>query len=132
MRSVTFPYLKYKGTPSPIITFSLRGPNGWHQILAYVDSGASYSILWAKVAEEMGLNYQRGRALYVTVGDGSTIPIYLHRLPIRVGTHKLRATIGFSARLGVGFNLLGRQDIFSRFDVTFSDSRQTVTFKPSR
>lgn len=98
--------------------------------MASVDSGASYSIFSAKVAEEVELPYERGRAVYVMVGDGSAIPVYLHRLPIRIGPYELRATIGFSPRLGVGFNLLGQQDIFSHFDVTFSDSRRTVTFTP--
>jgi hypothetical protein len=32
--------------------------------------------------------------------------------------------------LGVGFDLLGRQDVFTRFDVTFSDSKKRVTFRP--
>lgn len=90
----------------------------------------SYSIFSVKVAEEMALRYERGRPVYVLVGDGSSIPVYLHRLPLRIGSHELRATIGFSPRLGVGFNLLGRRGIFSRFDVTFSDSRKTLTFKP--
>jgi hypothetical protein len=95
-----------------------------------VDSGASYSIFTAKIAEEIGMPYTQGRATYVMVGDGSSIPVYLHRLPLRIGVQELIATIGFSPRLGVGFNLLGRQDIFTRFDVTFSDSRRTVTFRP--
>ena len=132
MRVVTFPYLKYKGAFCPVVMLALCGPQGWLQVLAYVDSGASYSIFSTKVAEEMGLTYERGRAVYVIVGDGSAIPVYLHRLPIRLGPHELRVTIGFSPRLGVGFNLLGRQDIFSRFDVTFSDSRRHITFTPVR
>ena len=132
MRAVTFPYLTYKGAPCPIITVSIRGPQGWLQVLAYVDSGASYSIFSVKVAEEMGLRYEHGHAVYVTVGDGSGIPVYLHHLPLRLGLHHLRATIGFSPRLGVGFNLLGRRDIFTSFDVTFSDSRKRLTFKPLR
>ena len=132
MRPITFPYLVYRGKRCPIITVGLRGPRGWIQALGYVDSGASYSVLSIKAAEEMGVVYARGRAVYILVGDGSAIPVYLHRLPIRIGPYELHATIGFSPRLGVGFNLLGRQDIFTRFDVTFSDSRRLITFTPVR
>jgi hypothetical protein len=78
----------------------------------------------------MGLRYERGQAIYVLVGDGSAIPVYLHRLPIRIGAAQLTAQIGFSPRLGVGFNLLGRQDIFTHFDVTFSDATRRVIFRP--
>lgn len=130
MRSVVFPYLRYKGALAPIIPVLLRGPHGWQRVLGYVDSGATYSILSIRVAEEMGLAYERGRARYVLVGDGSSIPIYLHRILLRIGPHQLRATIGFSPRLGVGFNLLGRQDIFTHFDVTFSDSKKRILFHP--
>jgi hypothetical protein len=80
----------------------------------------------------LGLRVEDGQLVYSVVGDGSLIPVYVHRLPVRIGPVALTATIGFSARLGVGFNLLGRQDIFTRFDVTFSDSRQRLSFKPVR
>ena len=130
MRPITFRYLRYKGVPAPIIPVALRGPHGWQRVLAYVDSGASYSILSTRVAEEMGLRAERGHAIYVLVGDGSAIPVYLHRLPLRIGPIELTAPIGFSPRLGVGFNLLGRQDIFTHFDITFSDATRRVIFRP--
>lgn len=99
-------------------------------IWMYVDSGASFSILAAASAERLGLRMERGSRTTVVVGDGSLIPVYTHHLPVRLGPVECTAHIGFSPRLGVGFDLLGRQDIFTRFDVTFSDSRRTVTFKP--
>ena len=83
-------------------------------------------------AEGLGLNYRTGRQVYITVGDGSLIPVHLHHLPIQLGPTRFNATIGFSPRLGVGFNLLGRQDLFSHFDVTFSDTRRLISFKPVR
>jgi len=97
-----------------------------------VDSGATVSIFTTQEAEAVGLHVQKGRETFVAVGDGGSIPVYVHHLSIRIGAHQWRARIGFSPRLGVGFNLLGRQDIFSRFDVTFSDSRKTLTLTPIR
>ena len=128
MRFVSFPYKTYRGTPCPIITFGLKGPRDWIQTEAYVDSGAFLSILSVNEAAGLGLDYRKGKETLVTVGDGSLIPVYVHRLPIHIGSVELTARIGFSPRLGIGFNLLGRQDIFTRFDVTFSDSRQRVLF----
>ncbi len=72
-----------------------------------------------------------GRLMYSVVGDGSLIPVYTHRLPIRIGSVELTAAIGLSPRLGIGFNLLGRQDVFTHFDVTFSDAKTQVTFRPT-
>ena len=99
-------------------------------VWVYVDSGASTSILTIREADRLGLRIEAGQLIYSVVGDGSLIPVYIHHLPIRIGAVGLTATIGFSPRLGVGFNLLGRQDIFARFDVTFSESRKVVRFRP--
>jgi hypothetical protein len=95
---------------------------------AYVDSGAFYSIFSSNVAIGLGLAYKKVPSSPVIVGDGNTIPVYFHRLPIKIGFVNLKATIGFSDKLGIGFNLLGRKDIFSRFDVTFSDKKRIITF----
>ena len=130
MRAITFSYALYKARFAPIIPVQFHGPRGWVPIWAYVDSGASFSILAAASAERIGLEVTRGHCVNVVVGDGSLIPVYTHRLPIRIGPLELTAHVGFSPRLGVGFDLLGRQDIFSRFDVTFSDVRRQVIFRP--
>ena len=132
MRAISFPYKAYRGLPCPIIRIGLKGPLGWIQAEAYVDSGASISIFSLNEAAGVGLDYQRGKETFVTVGDGGSIPVYVHRLSIQLGPVTLSAPVGFSPRLGVGFNLLGRQDIFAHFDVTFSDSRRRVTFTPLR
>ena len=99
-------------------------------IWAYVDSGASFSVFSQTSCERLGLVMDRGDRTNIVVGDGSLIPVYVHRLPVRIGRIKLTAHVGFSPRLGVGFDLLGRQDIFTRFDVTFSDATRTLTFHP--
>jgi len=131
MRPITFPYISLHGKcPAPIILLELKGPLGWKEMIAYVDSGASFSIFSINEASRLGIEYTSGKELMVTVGDGSFIPVYLHRLSVKISHISFKATIGFSPRLGVGFNLLGRKDIFEQFDVTFSDSRRTVAFSP--
>lgn len=127
---IKFPYKIYKNIASPIISLGIEGRKGWLLTEAYVDSGATISVFLSKVAENLGINYLKGKIIYSTVGDGSCIPVYLHKLPIQIGNISFSATIGFSPRLGIGFNLLGRQDIFNRFDVTFSDSQKTISFLP--
>ena len=129
MRPIIFAYKVYRGLASPILPIGLHGPKGWRQTEAYVDSGAFVSIFTVAEADRIGLLYETGKEHLVTVGDGSLIRVYLHRLLIQIGDQRLRATIGFSPRLGVGFNLMGRQDIFTYFDVTFSDAKRQVAFR---
>ena len=70
------------------------------------------------------------RRIFLQVGDGSFIPVYLHELEIQLGEERFTAEVGFSERLGVGFNLLGRRSIFPRFRVCFDESQGVITFEP--
>jgi hypothetical protein len=65
----------------------------------------------------------------IVVGDGSYIPIFIHQLTIEIGSFQITAPIGFSERLGVGFNLLGRSGVFNQFEVCFNDHARRVTFQ---
>jgi hypothetical protein len=53
----------------------------------------------------------------------------LHDLTLRLGEFEVIAPIGFSERLGVGFNILGRKGIFDQFQVCFNDHTRKVTFQ---
>lgn len=118
--------------PCPIITLEIKGRQDWFTLDAYVDSGAFYSIFCIQDAELLEIDYQKGKQGFATVGDGSLIPVFFHNLPVKLGNIPFKATIGFSPRLGVGFNLLGRKDIFERFIVIFDDVKKTVSFLPRR
>jgi len=37
--------------------------------------------------------------------------------------------VGFSEKLGVGFNLLGRAGVFDRFKVCFQERERVLTFE---
>lgn len=53
----------------------------------------------------------------VTVGDGGSIPIYLHELMVKIVTHEFKAVIGFSDRLGASLNIIGRKSFFEEFEI---------------
>jgi len=77
----------------------------------------------------MGIDWSAGRRQMVVVGDGSFIPVYLHNLSLHIGDWHIQAPIGFSERLGVGFNVLGRTGVFNQFQVCFNDRARHVTFQ---
>jgi len=96
----------------------------------YVDEGAVYTVLRAQIADGIGFDYRTGNRIYLQVGDGSFIPVYLHDLELQVGTEQFSAKVGFSDKLGIGFNLLGRTSIFERFKICFQESQGIITFEP--
>ena len=115
-----------KGIFAPIINLEIWTDGRWLEVDAYVDSGATYSIFHTDVAAILGINYSNGRKLMIRVGDGKLIPVYLHKLPVKFAGYKFAAVIGFSANLGVGFNLLGRVDFFDRFRICFNDKEKII------
>jgi hypothetical protein len=127
-RGIIFPYKIYRGFPCPILTIRLNG----FDIDAYVDSGAFYSVFSAFEASVIGLDLKKGKQSSIMVGDGKTIPVYFHTLPVTIGHISLDAIIGFSDKLGVGFNLFGRRSVFERFILIFYDVKRQVTFIPRK
>jgi len=123
-----YEYLQERGKFAPIIPFRLKGKDRWVTFDAYVDSGATYSICKPEIAEILGKEIARGEKLYVTVGDGSLITVYLHKLEIEVGGKRFVATIGFSKQLGIGFNILGRKGVFENFVIAFNERERYVEF----
>jgi hypothetical protein len=124
MSSIVFPYALHKGYLMPIIPLTVEG----HKLWAYVDSGAVFSIFHVAEAERIGIDWQRGRQQMVVVGDGSFIPVYFHDISFTIGKWQMKAPVGFSERLGVGFNLLGRTGVFNRCRVCFNDKDRITTF----
>jgi len=124
MSVIEFPYLAHKGYLLPVIPLTILT----HKIWAYVDSGATFSIFDAREAKRLGIELKQGNLQMVVVGDGSFIPVYFHEMPIHIEHIEVTAPVGFSERLGVGFNLLGRKGIFEHFKVCFFDKESKITF----
>ena len=111
----------------PIVPIELKGRE-WVSYDAYVDTGAGYSVFHSDVAEDLEIDLEDGTKTYITVGDGSRIVVYLHKLLVNLAGQEVDVTIGFSRHLGIGFNIIGRLDIFDRFRICFDESERTVEF----
>ncbi|MCJ7747359.1 MAG: hypothetical protein MUP27_06415 [Desulfobacterales bacterium] len=124
-----YKYKPLRGRLVPMITIGVKIREVWYPVEVYVDSGAAYSLLHAQIAEGVRFDYRAGNCIYLQVGDGSFIPVYLHDLQVQVGSEQFTAKVGFSEKLGVGFNLLGRADIFDRFKICFQENQRVLTFE---
>ena len=124
-----YPYDLASGRLSPMVPAGICVAGRWRVAQFYLDSGAFYTLMHARHALDYGLDFKQGRKMFVQVGDGSLIPVFLHRLPMQIGGQRFEATVGFSEKLGVRFNLLGRQDVFEQFKICFHEKRKVVTFQ---
>jgi hypothetical protein len=129
MPTQVFRYKSIQGRLAPIITVGLKLQEAWYPVGTYVDSGAAYTLLHAAIAQGAGFYYRAGRRTFVQVGDGSFIPVYLHDLELQIGPERFLAKVGFSERLGVPFNLLGRDSVFTRFKICFQEHQRILSFE---
>ena len=117
---IKLPYLLWRGRYCPIIEVELSYKANKVRTLAYADTGATYSVFHSDFAEELGIDIQKGKRIDITIGDGGIIPVYLHNLSLRIDELKIKASIGFSSKLGTGINIIGRDGIMDEFMVCFN------------
>jgi len=127
-----YPYIQHAGKFLPIVPIELEGKEEWLEFNAYVDSGAGYTIFHAWATEALGIKLEKGKVDYVIVGDGSQIKVFIHRIKVRLAETEFEIMIGFSERLGIGFNVIGQNDIFDRFRICFDRSERIVEFHPKK
>ena len=117
-----FPYVELRGRLLPIVPVEVNDI----EFYAFVDSGASFSIFHSDITEMLELKIENGEKILVTVGDGSLIPVYIHELKVKFAGKEFAARIGFSKKLGIGFDIVGRKDFFENFKICFDEKNKIV------
>lgn len=128
---LTFPYLRKGQQFFPVVDVTLAVSRSPLTIRALVDSGATFSVFRAEILDYLGILLHRGSPLYLE-GVGGRILGYRHSLPAQVGDKKFRLTVIFSRELTVSFNLLGRNNFFHKFLVTFDEPGRVIHLKSHR
>jgi hypothetical protein len=125
---VDFPYMKdTQGHFAPIVYLQVWTRNRWLYLQAYVDSGASWSVFHADVAQLLGLKLRQLKRRYVTLGNGAVLPIYFDHIRVRFAGAEFSVPVGFSDALHMGFNLMGRAGFFTKFTMCFNDRARLLT-----
>ncbi len=117
-----YPYVEMRGKLLPIVPVEVKD----FEFYAFVDSGASFSIFHSDIAEILDIKIEDGDKVLVTVGDGSLIPVYIHKLKIKFAGREFEARIGMSRKLGIGFDIIGRKDFFENFKICFDEKNKIV------
>ena len=124
---MVFPYID----GGPVVHLKVRARDGaWYDVLAYVDSGAGYSVFHADYAKALGIDLRSGKKVNLVVGDGSKIETFVHKIPVRFAGKEFTAEISFSPSLGIGTNILGMKSFFDEFRICFNNKKQEVETTP--
>jgi len=125
-----FSYLEKDGQYFPIIEVKLKSHKSELIVKALVDSGASFSVFRPEIAQELGLDLEKGKRIYLT-GIGGRILGYLHKVSVSVGNKNFICKIIFSPEFNVSFNLLGRDNFFMPFIISFFEKNKKIIIKTS-
>ena len=105
--------------------YLLRHEDEWIAEYFYVDSGADYTLIPYRMGRFLGLE---GIASEIREmgGIGGVIAIRFALVPVKIETYQFDCTIAWAQIERVPF-LLGREDIFEHFDITFQQrSKKTI------
>ncbi len=113
-----FHYFEKDGQRFPIVEVTLRSSRRNLAIKALVDSGASLSVFNPEIARYLKIPLEKGKKIYLT-GIGGRILGYIHTVSLTIGTRTFPCKIVFSPEFTVSFNLLGRDNFFEPFVISF-------------
>ncbi|MDP2950753.1 MAG: retropepsin-like aspartic protease [bacterium] len=123
-----FSYFQKDGQFFPIIDVVLRNKGKELKTKALIDSGASFSVFRAEIADELGIVLEKGEKIYLS-GVGGRILGYAHKVSVEVGKKNFTCKVVFSLEFNVSFNLLGRNNFFQPFVISFFEKQKRVVLK---
>ena len=127
--SERFSYLRRGDHSIPIADVEISGRSKSLTVKALVDSGATFSIFREEVADFLGIRVEAGRRLYLE-GIGGRILGYLHRLPVRIAGKHFIGKVVFSREFRISMNIMGRDNLFDPFSITFKEKEKAVEIRP--
>lgn len=124
-----FEYLRKDESWFPVVDVIIEGRKRRRVFKALVDSGATFSVFRAEVARFLGVKIEHGKEIYLE-GVGGRILGYLHNLKVSVDGKKFfRCKIIFSPEFNVSFNLLGRDNFFLPFIISFMEKERRIVIE---
>lgn len=120
-----YPYILKRGIYYPIIPLKLKHRNLDLTTDALIDSGANVSVFQSSIADYFGINIFEGERISLQ-GIGGRILAYIHTIDFEVGDHSFSSRIAFSREMIHHINILGRDDFFSHFIITFDEIARKV------
>jgi hypothetical protein len=106
--------------------YLLRSENEWVAEYFYIDSGADYTLIPYRMGRFLGLERIATEVKEIG-GIGGVIATRFAVVPMKIEEHKFDCTIAWAQIERVPF-LLGRENVFDCFDITFQQRNKKTVF----
>jgi hypothetical protein len=111
----------------PVADIYLRGQNrSWFELHPYIDSGADVTMIPLSFGKLLGLSTNKSEIKQIG-GIRGSVPVTYRKLPMKIGDYQMNVNVAWALIEEVP-PLLGRTDIFDKFDVTFKQTKRIVEF----
>ncbi len=116
-----FPYIQYRGRFYPIIPVVIEGKDRV-VVHALIDSGATVSLFHLSIAEDIGIDLENAKEVYLA-GVGGFVRAYLkERVRMTVGRlESIEVPIAFTEYISSDIAIIGRQGFFENFEIVFRE-----------
>ncbi len=134
MNSVRFPYQHDKSAlfgeiHRPVVEFEVHVNNDWVPIIGILDSGADVTLLPKSFLEAFGFEPRKEEVKEVRgIGEGRT-PVVIKQIKVRFAGIEFDARVAITLVEDVPY-ILGREDVFDKFKITFIQARKEVLIDP--
>ena len=132
---ITFYYRKMRSRVlgeilRPVADIRLQTRKGkWIKYEAFIDSGADITIIPYSVGKYIGFEMKEENLVQFQGVAGKNVPTILTKVKMRIGEVELEPRVAW-ALIEEAPPLLGRLDIFDRFNITFKEREGKITFEP--
>ena len=111
----------------PVIPIAVLTKYGYQNFDFLVDTGADCSIMPKSVVKDLGLELNRLPKMRFCGIEGSGITAYIAKITIKITSTPVEIICALSDNEKSPF-ILGRKDIFSRFNILFDNKNKIITF----
>lgn len=113
----------------PVAKVYIRSSEGeWIPFAPYIDSGADITLIPFSLGIKLGFEPTKD-ILELHGVRGIGLPVEIRRVSMRIGDIELNPRIAW-ALVEDAPPLLGRLDIFDRFEITFKEKERVIVFEP--
>lgn len=113
----------------PIIRIPILTKYGYQNFDFLVDTGADCSMMPAAAAQDLSIDLEDSSRIKFQGIGGESVSARIARIKMKIIEEPIAVTCAFAARENTPF-ILGRKDIFSKFSLTFDNSRKRIRFTP--